>query len=812
MSRVWILALALIGIPFASAHAQTSSIAGVVVDESGGRVPGATVVLTGTDVRRLEVTENDGSYRFERLSPGEYELHVQLSGFTSGRPSSVRVDQASAVVAPDIVLAIARLEDVVVVTASRKESNIIDAPATMTVLPAAILPDAPAANIGDLLRAVPGVNVVQLSARDVNLTSRQATRTLATSQLALLDGRSIYLDFFGLIFWDFVPTNVQDIDRIEVVRGPASAVWGANALTGVVNVITKSPRETPSRTTVTFTGGWFDRDAGSTAGRGNGTTYGANVTTSHTPNDRWSYRVSAGYFNSDPLPRPVGQIPRVADPRRPGEFVGGAFYPLDTTGPFGVAFQNSGTSQPKFDVRVDQELQNGRIVYAGGVAGSEGVVHTGAGPFDIQPGSTMSYGHVRYQRGALEIGAFANLFNANAPNLLVPDARTGGPLRMDFTTQTYDVEARHATAVGSRHVLSYGGNYRRNNFDITLAPESKDRNELGAYVQDEIFLNRWRFVLGGRVDKFGNIDGPVFSPRLAGIFKVTDGHSLRLSFNRAFRSPSTINNYLDIAIVTPVDLSALGVQDPFPLVVQGVGSELPIGSMPQQKLKEESVTAYEVSYTGSITDRTTLGVSFYVNTLDDSIEFVTLPPTVDPYTTANPPPGWPLPPAVIGLLAQAGVYLPRTAFTYLNLGRTRDKGIELSVEHRLSRPLSIFGNYSWQAAPDIVDTSDPFLPAEIGLPPTHRFNIGGTFNGRRYLGALNVNHTSSAFWSDVLTPEYHGFTDGFTLVDGSAGVKWRNERLTTIVKVNNLLNRTIQQHIFGDLIRRSVSLELRVNF
>jgi hypothetical protein len=64
----------------------------------------------------------------------------------------------------------------------------------------------------------------------------------------------------------------------------------------------------------------------------------------------------------------------------------------------------------------------------------------------------------------------------------------------------------------------------------------------------------------------------------------------------------------------------------------------------------------------------------------------------------------------------------------------------------------------------------------------------------------------------VLTPEYHGFTDGFTLVDGSAGVKWRNERLTTIVKVNNLLNRTIQQHIFGDLIRRSVSLELRVNF
>src|SRR5688572_6009190 len=131
MSRVvWILALALFAIPGASAQAQTGSIAGLVVDESGGRVPGATVVLTGAEVRRLGVTEGDGSYRFERLPSGDYELHVQLSGFTSGRPSPIHVDQASAVVARDIVLAVARLEDVVVVTASRRESNIIDAPAT----------------------------------------------------------------------------------------------------------------------------------------------------------------------------------------------------------------------------------------------------------------------------------------------------------------------------------------------------------------------------------------------------------------------------------------------------------------------------------------------------------------------------------------------------------------------------------------------------------------------------------------------------------------------------------------------------------
>src|SRR6187397_1084977 len=108
-----------------------------------------------------------------------------------------------------------------------------------------------------------------MSARDINMTSRQGTSTLSNSQLVLLDGRSLYLDFFGLILWDFVPTNLDDIKQIEVVRGPASAVWGANALAGVVNIITKTPREAPG-TTAIFGAGAMDRNAGSTTGQGAG--------------------------------------------------------------------------------------------------------------------------------------------------------------------------------------------------------------------------------------------------------------------------------------------------------------------------------------------------------------------------------------------------------------------------------------------------------------------------------------------------------------------------------------------------------------
>ena len=98
--------------------------------------------------------------------------------------------------------------------------------------------------------------------------------------------------------------------------------------------------------------------------------------------------MSAGYFRSDALPRPTGAVPVITDPRSPTETVGGAPYQFDGAGPAGAAFQNHGTAQPKFDVRLDHELGNaGQMQYSGGVSATDGVTHTGLGPFRIQPGS-----------------------------------------------------------------------------------------------------------------------------------------------------------------------------------------------------------------------------------------------------------------------------------------------------------------------------------------------------------------------------------------------------------------------------------------
>ena len=174
------------------------------------------------------------------------------------------------------------------------------------------------------------------------------------------------------------------------------------------------------------------------------------------------------------------------------------------------------------------------------------------------------------------------------------------------------------------------------------------------------------------------------------------------------------------------------------------------------------------------------------------------------WTASNPPPGWPLPPAVINLVP--GASFPAN-FTYLNFGKQTQKGFELGVNSTLNRYVGMFANYSYQAEPEAN-----FALSELNLPPNNRFNVGFNFSRSRYLGDLNVTYSDSAFWQDVLDDRYHGTTKAYTRSTAASRVKWANNRLTTAVKGMNLANQTIQQHVFGDIIKRQIVAELRVNF
>ena len=686
-----------------------------------------------------------------------------------------------------------QFEEQVVVSASRGEQQLVNAPAAVTLITSERIANAPATNMGDLLRAVPGINITQVSARDVNFTTRGATSTLATSQLALVDGRSIYLDFFGMVMWDLVPTNPHEIRQIEVVRGPASAVWGANAMGGVVNVITKTPRELAATGGRSFTVGvgTFDRDI---EGREQsaGSLFYVNGSHAQAVDDRWSYKVSAGFFTQDPLPRPTGALNNAF--RTP--------YP---------AFDNEGTSQPKFDARVDYDLAGGgRVVLSGGVAGTEGLIHSGVGPFDISSDSRLAYFTTRYEKGGRRLAFFTNLLDGNAENLLARIPPLGARLPLDFDTKTFDIEASDVRAIGTRHVLSFGGNYRHNSFDISIAPNGEDRNEGGGYLQDEIFLSdHFRWVIGGRLDKFTSIDDAVFSPRTTFMVKPTADQTFRVSFNRAFRAPSFINNHIGITILNEVDLRAVS-----PLLANNPatgGFVFPLRADGSPTLRQETMTAYEIGYTGVLRNRVNVSAAVYWNNTKDGIYFT----PIAAYTAASPPPGWPapLPTQILTLLAARNppVVLP-SRFTYLNLGQIRDKGIELGAETALNRFVNMFVNYSYQWMPEVEDLPPGTSIADINWPAENRFNAGVDFSYRRFLGNLSVNYTDEAYWQDVLDARYAGTTEAFTMVNAGIGVRWLGERVVTSLKMTNLGNEQVQQHVFGDILKRQIVGEVRFSF
>jgi outer membrane receptor protein involved in Fe transport len=743
-----------------------------------------------------------------------------------------------------------RSDELTVESASKVAGKLIDAPATMSVVTSETLAAQPAQNMADTLRAVPGVNVIQTSARDINLTARQATSTLATSQLVTVDGRSVYLDFFGLVLWDLVPSPTSgDIKQIEVVRGPASVVWGANAVNGVVNIITKTPREHEGLGVV-LSGGVFNRDGGSREGEGDGYQWNGSFSYANAINDTWSYRLNAGYFNSDAYSRPVGNVPLDCHPLGvtpcrtatgaavSGGFpIGGAAFPADANQP--GAFENQGTSQPKFGLRFDQDFSSGgRLTYEGGYYGTDGIIHTGIGPFQLQSGSYMAYGRVGYSKNALRVNAFGNFLDAEAPNLLVSDPDTLGPIVLAFKTQTYDLEVGNSNVLGGKHILTYGGNLRQNNFDISLA-HGDNRTEFGAYGQWEYFVDKFRIAVGGRVDKFGNLDSPVFSPRVSVMFKPTPDHSIRASYNRAFVSPSYINNYLDqnIQFPTPVDLTPLKallgpagalVPPPFLLTVNAYGNP---------DMKEQSTDAYEVAYTGTFGGKTTVGLAFYLTDTNDNINFTYVYPEGTPgypsptyYSVTNPAKGVTVPtattpaqpitlsPVLMGILAQippqfgGPIRLPERAATYLNLGPIRNRGIEASIDHRFNSEWSAFANYSWQDTPEILTADSgqiPYPVQEVGISSENRFNAGLAYSGKKFFGNANVNYAGKALWVDVLNAGYAGFTDPYTMLNATLGLKLVDGKVMLSLKGINLTNETIQQHIFGDILKRSVVAEVR---
>jgi outer membrane receptor protein involved in Fe transport len=221
------------------------------------------------------------------------------------------------------------------------------------------------------------------------------------------------------------------------------------------------------------------------------------------------------------------------------------------------------------------------------------------------------------------------------------------------------------------------------------------------------------------------------------------------------------------------------------------------------------VDAFEVAYTGTIRNRATVTAAYYYSNFTDSILF-----TQDTVWPASPPPpGWPLPAIVWQLGYLSGARFP-SAFTYKNLGEVKQQGLELGVEGSITDSWGAYVNYAFQAEPEPVfpGMTEEQALAEINRPARNLFNAGVSYLSNRAFGTFTVSYSDSAFWQDVLDSRYHGTTEAYTIVSLTAGLKFSGGRYAASIKVTNLLNDEVQQHIFGDILKRQVVGEFKINF
>ncbi|MBN1569204.1 MAG: TonB-dependent receptor [Acidobacteria bacterium] len=772
--------------PLAGAAQSEASgqLAGRVTDQQDSVIPRAAVsaknVQTQSEFRA--VANEIGVYSIPSVPSGSYTISVTARGFRTTVLKDIRVDAGSTATA-DATMQVG-LEDTVIYTVSRYEEEIINAPAAATVILEQTIQAAPTQNLADLLRAVPGVNVAQTSASSFGVNGRAAGAALPDAQLALIDGRTIYQDSFSYVAWNIVPTNLDDVKQVEVIRGPASAVWGANAMNGVVNIVTKPPREALG-TTVALGIGTFDRSGG-VAESNTGSLYYLNAAHVQALNDRWAFKLTGGVYAQDAFARPEGNIPNQYN-----------LYP-------NPQYTNKGTTQPKADARVDYDFPDAyqHLTFAGGYAWSTGIWHGGFG--GIRADMSGSYGKVDYVRGALRLSGYANNFTTDG-TFLIRFEPSGRPLAWSDHNHAYHFEFSDLRKAGTRHLFSYGGSLRFTAYDLLNAPEAGRRTEVGAYLQDEILLSEhFRWIVGTRLDKIGNLDGVVFSPRTTFIIKPTPGQTFRVSYNRAYVAPSMIANYWKLDVMSWFNLGVLI----HPILT---GYSYPMRLEGSKNLKAPSLNAYELGYAATMANgRVHLGAAFYLNEMKNHISF----PQAGSYTTQNPPPAWPLPAEVLDLLIAVNAFGPGNGLPSLYVGlsrgegsRTRDKGIELSVAARLNRTIDGFANYSWQAKPE----AKGFSVSELNMPPANRFNAGLNFDYKRYFGNVSVSYVGRAYWQDIIL--YGGWTDAYTVVNLGAGVRVdRYDKYTAMLKISNLANTMVQNHIYGDILKRQISGELRMRF
>ena len=570
----FLLAVVAFGALPGAAWAQ-GRIAGSVTDAATG-APLAAVMVEATNaqaaVAARTTTGPGGTYVIDGIAAGAYSVRFVSPGWTTVVMESQSVTPGQTTTVSTTMEERAYEINPLTVTTSRTFEKALDAPAAVEVVSTRDLEERQVTSPVEHVEDQPGVNVGRTGIRGRTAVLRGFNNIFSGRTLFMTDNRIARVPSLRVNIFYLNPTSELDMERVETVLGPGSALYGPNAAGGVVHYMTKSPIRSPG---ATFSVGGGLRQQGDDGGIGSGPIQGGDAglfqfdgRIAVAPSDKFGFKISGQYFDAteyaftDLVEAQVAGAGQACigagfDPTSPacGPFTSG----LDLTNPAdqGVLAQSArnaamgrddGHRNWGVDARMDFEPSPGTslVLAAGRNVAAQATELTGLGASNVTNWG-VTYGQARLRHRDLFAQLFYN-YNTNDETFLL---RNGRPL---FDNSSLLVgQLQYQSRIGSAHRLIYGVDYLGTNPDSkgTINGQFEDDDqttEVGGYVQWEWALSpKFDFTGAFRYDYNSNLADPVFSPRAALVFKPDASNSFRLTFNRAFSTPTSTNQFLDIS-------------------------------------------------------------------------------------------------------------------------------------------------------------------------------------------------------------------------------------------------------------------------
>ncbi len=522
----------------ATAAAQGGSLTGRVTTKDAGRPLDNARITLSDGARNVGVATSGetGVYAIPNVAAGTYTATISRIGYQLQRFPGITIRAGQPTTLNAALEEIPTQLNAVVTTASRKPEKALDAPASLSVVTRETIERKPSISVADLVKGQPGIDVSNGGIMQSMIVARGFNNAFSGSLLMLQDYRFAGVPSLRVNVPYLSLGQSEDIERVELLLGPASALYGPNSGAGVLHVITKSPFSSQG-TTLSVQGGQQSIFRGAIRHAG-------------TVGTRFGYKLSGEYMTGNDFTYDdPGEPDSISRPLTPGGTRQRVLNQRD------FAFERL-NGEARMDIR---PTDNSELITTVSMTKVPTAIElTGAnGASQIRNWSYQNF-QQRIRVGRLFIQGFANISNAGNQNSSDSRGtfllRNGQPI-VD-KSRVYTGQIQHGFGLNKgRTDFIYGVDYIKTNPQtgntINGNNEAVDNvTEYGGYIQGKTALSsRWDFLAALRVDKNNVIDGQFVSPRAALTFKAAENQSLRFTFNRSFNTPANFSFFLDLPSV-----------------------------------------------------------------------------------------------------------------------------------------------------------------------------------------------------------------------------------------------------------------------